>query len=105
MKFNIYGLAAALSLPLPALATPPARSQLLTSAIPFPICIASTPADPQHIYICGRMGGVRIVDKDSGAVTPGFFLNLTGQVSVEQDNGILGFCFDPDYDTNGYFYV
>jgi glucose/arabinose dehydrogenase len=102
---RILAFAGALSLALPALATPPARTQLLTSAVPFPICIASTPVDPQHIYVCGRMGTIRIIDKDTGAATPGFFLNISAQVSVQQDNGLLGLVFDPDYDTNGFFYV
>jgi glucose/arabinose dehydrogenase len=86
-------------------ATPPARSHLLTTSIPFPIAISSTSADPQHIYVCAREGYIFAVDKDTGEVAPDKFLDLSGHVSLDGDDGLLGLAFDPAYTTNGYFYV
>ncbi len=98
-------LIAALAVALPAEATPPARSKLLTSAVPLPICIANTPTDPQHLYVCSRVGTIRVIDKDTGTASAGFFLNISAQVSLQQDNGLLGMAFDPNYATNGFFYI
>lgn len=105
LSYAFAGAFAALALSIPAAATPPARTQVLTAAVPFPICIASTPADAQHIYVCSRIGTIRVIDKDTGAAAPGFFLNISSQVSLQQDNGLLGMAFDPGYATNGFFYI
>jgi glucose/arabinose dehydrogenase len=88
-----------------ATANPPARSRLLTTEVELPICIASTPADPQHIYACGRNGKISVLDKDTGAVSPGAFLDVTPFVNTDQDNGLLSMAFDPEYASNGFFYI
>ncbi|HVU65446.1 MAG TPA: PQQ-dependent sugar dehydrogenase [Phycisphaerales bacterium] len=89
----------------PALATPPARSQLLTSAIDQPICITTAPGDTQNLYVCERPGRVRVVDKDSGELAASTILDVSADVSQDGDNGLLGLAFDPAFTTNGYFYI
>ncbi|HVU65445.1 MAG TPA: PQQ-dependent sugar dehydrogenase [Phycisphaerales bacterium] len=86
-------------------ATPPARSKLLTTQIENPIVIASTPADPQRIYVGARAGAIFAVDRDTGEVSPDKFLDISGQVSLGGDDGLLGLAFDPAYGSNGSIYV
>lgn len=86
-------------------ATPPARVKLFTADVLSPTFLTNAPGDPQHVYVCQRAGLIRIYDKDTGVALPGPFLDLSSLISVVQDNGLLGLAFDPQYETNGYFYV
>ena len=90
-----------------ASATPPARTRVVARGLASPIAIANAPGDAANIYVCEREGVIRVIDKDTGesphALTG--FLDISALVSTEFDNGLLGLAFDPDYATNGYFYV
>ncbi len=78
---------------------------LLSSQVSLPICIANTPADPQFIYVCERTGAIRVLDKDTGVLSPGAFLDISPVVSTDSDNGLLALAFDPNYAANGFFYI
>lgn len=69
-----------------------------------PVSIVSTGVDgDKRLFIAERGGKVKIIEDGVVLSTP--FLDLEGDVSLEQERGFLGIAFDPNYETNGYFYV
>jgi Glucose / Sorbosone dehydrogenase len=57
-----------------------------------------------RLFIVEQGGLIRIVDVSSGALI-GTFLDLSSRVLTGGERGLLGMAFDPDYATNGFFYV
>src|SRR5262249_23068732 len=46
-----------------------------------------------------------ILDLSSGQVLGTPFLNLIGQINTDGERGLLGLAFDPNFASNGFFYV
>lgn len=65
--------------------------------------VSITHAGDTRLFVV-QQGG-RIVVVDNGSVRPEPFLDLTALVSTGGEQGLLGLAFDPDYATNGFFYV
>ncbi len=69
-----------------------------------PVCITQAPGD-DRLYVVERDGAIRIVNTD-GSLVAGDWLNIAARVyDNNNEQGLLGLAFDPDYQTNGYFYV
>ncbi len=62
----------------------------------------ASPGD-DRLFIVYKSGEIRIF-KD-GAVLPAPFLNISHLMSTGSEQGLLGLAFDPDYETNGFFYL
>ena len=63
-------------------------------------------ANDDRLFLALQGGVIRILDTDGTTLMPTPFLNITTRVnSVGNEQGLLGLTFDPDYATNGYFYV
>lgn len=83
----------------------PVRIQLQNFATGF-----SSPVDVAHcgddrLFVVERAGVIKIVGPD-GTVSPTPFLNITTLVNDNGgEQGLLGLAFDPEYATNGEFYV
>jgi glucose/arabinose dehydrogenase len=69
----------------------------------FPLYLTAPAGDLSRLFIVERAGVVRIV-KD-GALLPTPFLDISSQVSLVAEQGLLGMAFDPDYASNGRFVV
>lgn len=86
-----------------------ASNQLNISLEPFatnlkdPVGIVN--AGDNRLFVLERHGIIRIVRPD-GTVEATPFLNITTRVdSSHTEKGLLGLAFDPNYATNGFFYV
>ncbi len=66
-----------------------------------PIAVSSANDGSGRVFVIERCSAIRIVK--NGVVLPTPFLSVSASCSSEQ--GILGIAFDPDYATNGEFYV
>lgn len=64
----------------------------------------SPPGDTSRLFVMEQTGRIRVISL-SDFSTIGTFLNISGQISTGGERGLLGLAFDPDYDSNGYFYV
>lgn len=84
---------------------PAIKSRVFATNLSEPVAIVHAPGDPQHLLVCEVPGRIMVVDAVTGSVNPIPFLDLTASVSVVGDGGLLGLAFDPDYATNGFFYV
>ena len=68
-----------------------------------PIYVAAPPRDPSRLFVVQREGLVRVVV--DGTVKPAPFADLTGQVGLDGERGLLSIAFPPDYESSGLAYV
>jgi hypothetical protein len=71
----------------------------------LPLFVTAPPGDATRIFVVQQSGEIRIIDLATGSVKEPPFLDLSGVVSLVGEEGLLGLAFDPDYATNGHFYV
>ncbi|MFQ5933317.1 MAG: PQQ-dependent sugar dehydrogenase, partial [Dehalococcoidia bacterium] len=59
-----------------------------------------------HIFVTEQLGRIRVFPNDQQATEATIFLDIGDRVSeINNEEGLLGLAFDPDYRDNGYFYV
>jgi glucose/arabinose dehydrogenase len=73
----------------------------VASGLSTALFVTSAPGDTDHLFIVQQTGAIKILDLNTGQVTP--FLNVA--VDSTGERGLLGLAFDPNYATNGFFYV
>jgi len=57
-----------------------------------------------RLFVVEQSGIIKVLNAD-GTINPTPFLNITGQVSTGNEQGLLGLAFHPNYASNGYFYT
>jgi glucose/arabinose dehydrogenase len=80
-----------------------ARLQLIVSGLSSPLYLTTARRDPSRLFIVEQTGAIRII-KD-GTLLPAPFLDISGEVLVGGEQGLLGLTFDPEYASNGRFVV
>jgi glucose/arabinose dehydrogenase len=80
-----------------------ARLQEVASGLSFPLYLTAPAADVARLFIVEKTGAIRIIKE--GALLEAPFLDLSAQVSIDSERGLLGLAFDPEYATNGRFVV
>ncbi|MDH3649388.1 MAG: PQQ-dependent sugar dehydrogenase, partial [Saprospiraceae bacterium] len=69
-----------------------------------PVDIASAGDGSGRLFIVEQAGIVKVVSSTYADL--GTYLNITSKVAdFDNELGLLGLTFDPDYENNGYFYV
>jgi glucose/arabinose dehydrogenase len=68
-----------------------------------PVYVAAPPGDASRLFIVERTGAIRIVKDGSPLDEP--FLDVSGDVSLGYEQGLLSMAFDPDYAGTGLFFV
>ncbi len=103
-------------------AAPPTNAWQLVDALPGltftePLCMASIPGNSNRLFVCERMAKIKhIPDVTATSPTQNIFLNLqtvvAGRTPAEtiegggnNEHGLLGLAFHPNYAANGFFYV
>jgi len=91
--------------PTPTPAPPPAQLQwsLVAGGFSDPVYLAVPPGDTHRLFIVEKGGTIRIIKDGTTLSTP--FLDLTGQVAGDYEQGLLSMAFRPDYASSGRFYV
>lgn len=74
----------------------------LMARVPTPVHIVSPPGY-DWVVIVEAPGRVSLIENDSLRSEP--FLDLRGEVTYPAEQGLLGLEFDPNFETNGIFYV
>ncbi|WP_083748607.1 sorbosone dehydrogenase family protein [Pelomonas sp. KK5] len=90
---------------LAAFSTVPALAidaTVVTSGLDVPLMLTA-PAGDSRSFIVEKGGLVKVLV--GGVVQPTPFLDLSAQVATDGERGLLGLSFDPNYATNGRFYV
>lgn len=79
------------------------KLETVASGLGQSISIAN--AGDQRMFVVDKSGKIRLV-LPNGQVAPRLFLDISSRVeSTGGEQGLLGLAFDPDYATNGFFYV
>ncbi|MCB9008282.1 MAG: PQQ-dependent sugar dehydrogenase [Ardenticatenaceae bacterium] len=79
--------------------------ELFSEGLSLPTAVANTGvAGDGRLFVTQQGGQIRIINAD-GTLLGIPFLDISSQVSLFGENGLLGLAFDPDYATNGYFYI
>jgi glucose/arabinose dehydrogenase len=104
MRRALAIVVAACSGALAAAADPgaPLHFAKLAPVLPGTTYVAARPGD-DRLFLVNRGGVVKLVENGAMLETP--FLDLTDRVDTEGEGGLLSMAFDPDYATNGRFYV
>lgn len=73
-----------------------------------PIFATHAPGDTDRLFFVEQRGVIRILDLNTNTVLGAAFLNidaLVPNISGNDERGLLGLAFHPDYANNGYFFV
>jgi Ca2+-binding RTX toxin-like protein len=70
-----------------------------------PIAAAAPPDGSGRLFILERDGLLKVMDLATGTIAPTPALNLTGQIAIDGERGLLGLAFHPDFAANGRFFV
>ena len=83
------------------------RTVRIATGLTFPTYVTHAPGDTSRLFITQKTGAIRIFDLNTNTLLPTPFLSITvaGGTSESDERGLLGLAFDPDYATNGQFYV
>ena len=74
----------------------------IASDLTEPVFVAQAPGDTDRLFIVEQPGTIKIVQGDSTSE----FLDVVSQVSrTDNERGMFGLAFHPDYLDNGLFYV
>jgi glucose/arabinose dehydrogenase len=68
-----------------------------------PVYVTSPPGDPSRLFVVERGGTVRVV-KD-GVILPTPFLDVSSEISTQDERGLLSIAFAPDYAISGLVYA
>lgn len=71
----------------------------------LPVFLAPVPDNSGRVFLVELPGRVVILTPSTGAVAATPFLDLTGQLSLDGERGLLGFATAPDFAASGVFYV
>jgi len=102
-----------LRVPVTGLAFPdsqgPATARLVRAfpnlSFSSPVYLTYAPDGTDRIFVVEVAGRIRVFGNSGSASSTTTFLDITGRVRSGGEEGLLGLAFDPDYATNGYFYV
>ena len=76
--------------------------ELVVEGLTAPVFLTAPPGDDRQ-FVVERNGRIRIIEADTLRTTP--FLDLRSRVNFTGERGMLSMTFDPQYATNGVFYV
>ena len=73
------------------------------SGLSAPVLVTHAGDGSGRLFIVERPGRIRIFKNEALLVTP--FLDIQSDVQSGGEKGLLALAFDPDYESNGHFYV
>jgi glucose/arabinose dehydrogenase len=89
-----------------AQAVPGLAATRVASGFPQPLFVTAPPGDFNRLFIVCQTGQVYILNLGTGVVNPTPFLNIQSRLTATSgEQGLLGLAFDPDYASNGKFYL
>jgi hypothetical protein len=75
------------------------------SGFASPLFLTAMPDNSGRVLVVERAGRIRILNPATGAIAGTPFLDITGQVSIDGERGLLAVALAPDYMTSGRAYV
>ncbi len=107
MKSKLSSLAAwcflAIFVVFPALAADPIELERIDGLYSRPLLVTHAGDGSGRLFVVEQGGRIFVIDGGRRQAQP--FLDLTGQVSGGNEQGLLGLAFHPDFPSNGFFFV
>ena len=75
----------------------------VASGLNQPLFVTAPPGDTGRLFIVEKTGAIKILDLNTGSVLTTPFLSVP--VNSAGERGLLGLAFDPNYASNGFFYI
>jgi glucose/arabinose dehydrogenase len=89
---------------VPLAASAQITAEQVATGLVKPVFLTAPDGDTERLFVVEARGTIQIVKNGFVNATP--FLDIQGLVnSSGNEQGLLGLCFAPDYDTSGEFYV
>ncbi len=82
----------------------PVELELVQWASGLETALYLTNCGDDRLFVVRQYGAINIIT-DSNTVLPTPFLDISSQVLYNGERGLLGMAFDPDYESNGHFYL
>ncbi|MBL8073812.1 MAG: PQQ-dependent sugar dehydrogenase, partial [Nitrospira sp.] len=79
------------------------KLQMVASDLTAPVFLTAPPGDLSRLFVVEQSGRIKILERATGSRL-GTFLTLTG-ITNGGEQGLLGLAFDPQYQSNGRFFV
>ncbi|MEO0570123.1 MAG: PQQ-dependent sugar dehydrogenase [Bacteroidota bacterium] len=70
-----------------------------------PLDLQSPKDGTNRIFIAEKIGLIRVFSNGPNVQQANTFLDLSGNLSTDSEQGLLGMAFHPNFSSNGYFYV
>ncbi|WP_405383251.1 PQQ-dependent sugar dehydrogenase [Maribacter sp. LLG6340-A2] len=70
-----------------------------------PLDLQSPTDGSNRIFVVEKDGMIKVFNNDEAVTEATTFLDLSGNIATENELGLLGLAFHPDYSTNGFLYV
>jgi|tagenome__1003787_1003787.scaffolds.fasta_scaffold20914200_2 glucose/arabinose dehydrogenase len=77
----------------------------VASGITDPLFVTAPPGDFSRLFIVSKAGKIFTMDLATNVVGTTAFLNIQARISAVGEQGLLGMAFDPNFATNGKFYL
>jgi glucose/arabinose dehydrogenase len=88
-----------------AQAVPGLTATRVATGLSQPLFVTAPPGDYNRIFIVQKTGQVQILNLSTGALNATPFLDISARISTVSEQGLLGVAFDPNYSSNGKFYL
>ncbi len=70
-----------------------------------PLALTFAPDGSDRLFVVEQIGRIRVFPNVDSIGIAGTFLDISARVNSGGEEGLLGLAFDPDYASNGFFYV
>lgn len=85
------------------------KTERIASGLSLPLFVTNAPGEPYRLYIVEKGGIIKFLDLRNPAAGTTNFLDISALVAnptgVNDERGLLGMAFHPQYDTNGLLFV
>ena len=84
---------------------PPLDAVRVAGGFTAPVFVCAPPGDTGRLFVVQQTGQIRIINLPTRTVNPTPYLDISSEIVYGGEQGLLGMAFDPDYATNGRFYL
>ena len=107
LRNAIYAILAVLTLasPVSAQSLRDLSAVRLAGGFSQPLFVTAPPGDTSRLFVAQQTGQILIINLPSGTVNPTPFLDISSEIVLGSEQGLLGMAFDPNYASNGRFYL
>src|SRR2546430_13545109 len=85
--------------------TPRLDAARVAGGFTAPVFVTAPPGDTSRLFVVQQSGQIKIINLPSRTVNATPFLDISGEVNFSGEGGLLGLAFDPNYASNGRFYI